>query len=269
MFSYESFCTPGAGRHISGSEIGVIGDDGQLAVLWVHQGGCAAGQDAKVELTTGQLLVACAPMPFAAQAGCLAVGVALRGSAPEALAAQLRPASRVLPVAECPDAVGLLPQLAVGKRLPPAERSILAYTLVCRLAAVLSDVREPLQTVHSPLVAAALGKINAQYAEVYGVEELAAELEVSKSHLIRLFTAAVGIAPGKYLTAVRIEAAKSLMNSGFSLELVAGMCGFSGANYLCRVFKKTTGISPGEWRARYAAAGQSTLEEQPRDEMYL
>ena len=72
---------------------------------------------------------------------------------------------------------------------------------------------------------------------------------MSKSHLTRVFTAAVGVPPGRYRTSVRIEAAmKLLLHREYSLDVVASLCGFSGANYLCRVFKKETGQTPAQWR---------------------
>ena len=47
-----------------------------------------------------------------------------------------------------------------------------------------------------------------------------------------------------------------------------GLCGFSGANYLCRVFKKETGQSPAQWRALTGRAAQSGLtpEETMREQ---
>ena len=53
--------------------------------------------------------------------------------------------------------------------------------------------------------------IRANYAGLYGVEELSERLGVSKSHLVRMFTAALGIPPGRYLTKVRVEAAMRLL----------------------------------------------------------
>lgn len=77
------------------------------------------------------------------------------------------------------------------------------------------------------------------------MEELSERLGVSKSHLVRMFTAALGIPPGRYLTKVRVEAAmRLLLHREYTLDVIASLCGFSGANYLCRVFKKETGHSP-------------------------
>jgi AraC-like DNA-binding protein len=105
------------------------------------------------------------------------------------------------------------------------------------------------------------------------VEELSERLGVSKSHLVRTFTAAVGVPPGKYLVRVRIEAAmRLLLHREYSLEVIASLCGFSGANYLCRVFKKETGQTPAQWRAlaaRTSVAGLSSDESRREQELYV
>jgi len=93
------------------------------------------------------------------------------------------------------------------------------------------------------------------FMELYGVEELAEALGVSKSHLVRSFSAAAGLTPGRYLTKVRVEAVKALLlRRDYTLETIAGLCGFSGANYLCKVFKKECGLTPTRWRKQYADA---------------
>ena len=103
-----------------------------------------------------------------------------------------------------------------------------------------------------------MAAIEQNFAGLYGVEELSEQLGVSKSHLVRAFRAATGTTPGQYLTAVRIEAAKALLSlRDDSLELVASMCGFSGANYFCKAFKKHTGMTPAAWRAAHAGRGGS------------
>ncbi len=121
-----------------------------------------------------------------------------------------------------------------------------------------------------PLVAAAAAQIHEHYGEVYGVAELAAQLEVSRGYLIRCFAGAVGMQPGKYLTLVRVENAKRLLAAeGHNLEVTAILCGFSGANYLCKVFKRHTGASPAAWRRKHKAAasgaGPAAGWDEPED----
>ena len=105
------------------------------------------------------------------------------------------------------------------------------------------------------------------------MEELSERLGVSKSHLVRTFTAALGIPPGRYLTRVRVEAAQRLLlHREYTLDVVASLCGFSGANYLCRVFKKETGQSPAQWQTlagHTAQAGLSPEEALREQELYI
>ena len=168
----------------------------------------------------------------------------------------------------CPAAAELMGRLAEEKPAHSRARSQLAFALLCELAD--ADSAAP---ALPPLVQAAIEDIRANYAGLYGVEELSERLGVSKSHLVRTFTASVGVPPGKYLTTVRIEAAQRLLlHREYTLDVVASLCGFSGANYLCRVFKKETGQSPAQWRALTGRAAQSGLtpEETMREqEMYI
>ena len=168
----------------------------------------------------------------------------------------------------CPAAAELLDRLASEQDLPGRVRSQLAFALLCELAD--ADSAAP---ALPPLVQAAIADIRANYAGLYGVEELSERLGVSKSHLVRTFTAALGIPPGRYLTRVRVEAAQRLLlHREYTLDVVASLCGFSGANYLCRVFKKETGQSPAQWRALAGHTAQSGLspEEALREqELYI
>ena len=56
--------------------------------------------------------------------------------------------------------------------------------------------------------------------------------------------------PLEYLTQIRIEQAKSyLINSNiYSISEIADMCGFSDQYYFSRVFKKTVGVSPRDYK---------------------
>ena len=169
----------------------------------------------------------------------------------------------------CPAAAELLGRLAAEADTPRSRAaSQLAFALLCELAGA-DSAAPPLP----PLVEAAIEDIRQNYAGLYGVEELSERLGVSKSHLVRTFTAAVGVPPGRYLTTVRVEAAmRLLLHREYTLDVIASLCGFSGANYLCRVFKKETGQSPAQWRAMAGHAAQSGLspEESLREqELYI
>ena len=96
--------------------------------------------------------------------------------------------------------------------------------------------------IASQVIVDAVRLIKENYSNVYGVEELAATLNISKSHLVREFFKHTGTTPGKYLTNVRIDAVKQLLTqTSLPLNTIALQTGFSGDNYLCKAFKKVTG----------------------------
>lgn len=131
----------------------------------------------------------------------------------------------------------------LGLVLGGCRGSGLAYQLVMELVQASEDVAPK-----NAMVERAIALMEENFAHLYGVEELAQSLEVSKSHLIRVFSAEMGITPGQYLTHIRIERAKLFLQAGgYSLEMVAAMLGFSGANYFCKVFRKLTGLTPGQY----------------------
>lgn len=216
-------------------------------------------------LCTGELVLCRAPAVLTPHGACLITGALLCGAAAAEALAQLG-MPLVLSANKNPEATSLLQQLSAQPQTP-AGASALAYSFLCHVAA--GDAQN---SQHPPLVAAAIEHIREHYAEVYGVEELAEALGVNKSYLIRTFTAAAGISPGKYLTETRIENAKRfLLQGSYPLEVIAGLCGFSGSNYFCKVFKKETGETPAAWRKKMLpqAAAASFEDSEPYEGYYL
>ena len=216
----------------------------------------------------GHLILSRAPLALAPEGNCHLLCVQLTGQASAQFLAGLHELPFLARGETCPAAAELLDRLASEQELPGRVRSQLAFALLCELAD--ADSAAP---ALPPLVQEAMEDIRANYAGLYGVEELSERLGVSKSHLVRMFTAALGIPPGRYLTKVRVEAAmRLLLHREYTLDVVASLCGFSGANYLCRVFKKETGQSPAQWRAlagHTAQAGLSPEEALREQELYI
>lgn len=228
------------------------GQEGALNLLLVEEGRCETGEEPV--LPAGSLLLFPAPVLLRPLGFCRVTGVALAGEAVSPVTHSpdgplcYRPSSNPGHLA---DAAALLRALGDPALEGAARQSAMGYELLCRLSALDPSGRAVPATVEN-----ALELIRTHYAEVYGVEELAVELGLSKGHLIRTFTAALGISPGRYLLRVRLEAVKQLLlHREYSLEVVAGLCGFSGANYLCRIFKKEEGVTPSAWRRAHTAAG--------------
>ena len=219
-------------------------------------------------VAAGHLILSRSPLLLEPRDSCHLLCALLAGCAGGQLLAALKELPFLAKGSSCPAAAELLDRLAAEPEGHSRARSQLAYALLCEL----SDADSAAPAL-PPLVQAAIEDIRAHYAGLYGVEELSERLGVSKSHLVRTFTAAIGIPPGRYLTRVRVEAAQRLLlHREYTLDIVASLCGFSGANYLCRVFKKETGQSPAQWRAltgRTLQTGLSPEESLREQEMYI
>lgn len=244
-----------------------------LWVCLVSSGQCTAaladpGELPPQKALAGQLILSRSPLELSPQGGSHLLCALLTGQAPAQFLAGLNSPPFLAKGETCPAAAELMEQLAFEQAGRSRVHSQIAFALLCELAE--ADAAAP---ALPPLVAAAMEDIRQNYAGLYGVEELSERLGVSKSHLVRAFTHAVGVSPGRYLTRVRIEAAMRLLqHREYTLEVVASLCGFSGANYLCRVFKKETGQSPAQWRAlvgRAAAPGLSPEESLREQELYV
>ena len=123
---------------------------------------------------------------------------------------------------------------------------------------------------YSLIIATAIAEINENYAELFGVDELADRLRINKSYLIRRFHREVGVPPGKYLQAVRLNRAKTLLlKPQYSLEVISALCGFSSANYFCKAFKKDCGETPTAYRNRAAPEVKLYVRDRENDEIYL
>jgi AraC family transcriptional regulator len=78
---------------------------------------------------------------------------------------------------------------------------------------------------------------------------LAAETGYSPRHFIRMFHAATGQTPHRYLIQLRLEHAKKLLRqSRTSLIDVAAACGFSSHGHLTHAFRRVLGVTPSEYR---------------------
>ena len=72
--------------------------------------------------------------------------------------------------------------------------------------------------------------------------------KLSSRRFGELFRQNFNITPNKYIEHQKIEHAKILLASQlFTVEQVAGACGFSDVYYFSKVFKKLTGTVPSKW----------------------
>ncbi|MCG8478226.1 MAG: response regulator [Spirochaetales bacterium] len=84
-----------------------------------------------------------------------------------------------------------------------------------------------------------------------------AELSVSVSHFSKSFKAVTGRTFVEYLTELRIEKAKELLVSEGSRGYeIAPRVGFRDPHYFSTIFKKVCGVTPTQFRSRYAGGAE-------------
>lgn len=130
------------------------------------------------------------------------------------------------------------------------------------LAAALPDLLEELREEtgakaggrSDPLALRARSYIERNYMRPeLSLEEAAAEMGASPSHLSRIMKRETGKSFVEYLAAYRVARAMAMISDpGMKMLEVAESAGFASQHYFSRVFKRVCGISPSEYRAEAA-----------------
>ncbi|MEN6384617.1 MAG: AraC family transcriptional regulator [Phycisphaerales bacterium] len=80
-------------------------------------------------------------------------------------------------------------------------------------------------------------------------DSVAAEFKITPNHISRLFRKEGLMRFCDYLTYVRIDRAKFMLQKyDMNLSEIAGRCGFSDSAYFCRIFKKIAKKTPSQYR---------------------
>jgi AraC family transcriptional regulator len=79
--------------------------------------------------------------------------------------------------------------------------------------------------------------------------EIAAVADLSTFHFLRMFKAATGQTPYKFLNHIRVQRARGyLERSDLSVTEIAQLCGFTTPSQLATAFRQETGVSPTAYR---------------------
>jgi len=84
------------------------------------------------------------------------------------------------------------------------------------------------------------------------VDTLASRFFISRTKLIADFHAAANLTVHEYVTAVRLWRAKSMLAEGAPLSVIAARCGYAQESSFLSMFRRETGVTPGEWRKTYS-----------------
>jgi transcriptional regulator GlxA family with amidase domain len=99
----------------------------------------------------------------------------------------------------------------------------------------------------------------AHLAQDLSITSLAGRMGLSARHFARLFTHEVGVTPATWVEQARISAARRLLESRQAVpKQVASRCGFADIDTFRRAFVRVVGVTPAEYRKRFADDQYST-----------
>jgi YesN/AraC family two-component response regulator len=120
---------------------------------------------------------------------------------------------------------------------------------VARVVKSIRSSQPPTQAFNDPAADKISSYIEAHYAENITRDGLAAHLFISPNHLSKVFKEKIGQGLTDYVNGVRLRKAKELLaGSALNVSEVAARVGFDNFSYFSTLFRKSTGISPSDYR---------------------
>ncbi len=103
-----------------------------------------------------------------------------------------------------------------------------------------------------------LGFVQSRYADKIALEDIAAAGGVSKSGCCCIFRRVIHKTPVSYLTDYRVKKSLDLLGgTNHSVTEIALGCGFLSPSYFAEVFRERMGLTPTQYRERFAHAQSS------------
>jgi transcriptional regulator GlxA family with amidase domain len=95
--------------------------------------------------------------------------------------------------------------------------------------------------------------VRANFARELPIARLAERVAMGPRNFIRRFKAATGFVPGAYIQMLRVTAAKEMLEAGGdTVQSIALKVGYEDQAFFRRIFKRQTGMTPAEYRGRFA-----------------
>lgn len=109
---------------------------------------------------------------------------------------------------------------------------------------------------HSDLIKRIIQYIRSNYMRKLSLNDISDSVNFSVSYICKLFKDEMNMSLTNYINQIRIENAKILLHrNDIALVDVSLRCGFEDQSYFTKVFKKSTGITPGTFREKHSHHG--------------
>lgn len=127
----------------------------------------------------------------------------------------------------------------------------MANALISHIDSYIEEYTEEGKEGENPAVRIAKKYISENYQNSISLALVAEAVNLNSVYFSLLFKREVGINFLDYLNQYRIEVAKKLLKDiRYQINEVAGLAGFQDARYFSKIFKRTIGVTPKEYRTR-------------------
>lgn len=144
-------------------------------------------------------------------------------------------------------------QIHCGKDLAIKTAKIFAIDMDRQNQSYFSSF-QPTRHHNDEIVASAQDKIESNYQDVSTIEEMIKDIPSSRRNIVRRFKQVTGITPIEYLQQTRIEAAKKLLEqTAQQMTEVIYNSGYNDPKAFRKIFRKTVGMTPSQYRDKFQA----------------
>lgn len=120
---------------------------------------------------------------------------------------------------------------------------------VDKMDAAVRDVANSKETQSNGIVAKAKAYIDSNFNKEISLDDVSKEVNISPYYFSKIFKEETGENFIEYVTAVRMEKAKELLEqSNLSMKEICAQVGYADPNYFSRTFKKNVGVTPTEYK---------------------
>jgi len=138
-------------------------------------------------------------------------------------------------------------------RLVPPRNKIVSYGDIADSQSGEHYRRDGRVEKAGPLVRKTIDYIKANYEKNINLKTISSNFDTSAAYLGYLFNKEAGEPFTDYLNKIRVEKAKELLlGANMKIEDISKKVGYINTNYFFTIFKKTTGISPSEFKRAFS-----------------
>jgi AraC-like DNA-binding protein len=134
---------------------------------------------------------------------------------------------------------------ALSEISSPLECETAIFGFLAQLVTRCAENPPKLPKLQEPIIVKQIRDyLQENYTENVSLTQLAQLVDRTPAHLVRLFSAEVGLPPHVYQTQIRIARAKTLLMQGYGIADVAQATGFADHAHFSRHFKRLNGVTP-------------------------